>query len=334
MQIKRVITRFAMFLLIAALLDQMAGAFFETLANKLIPDVLRPNKVRMEEFYGHRDNIDVLFMGSSHAYNGFNPFIFDDILDLNSFNLSGPGQNPTTTYYVLEEVLRVGHRPKLIIIETYWGMLTENYTKYMSASGVFHHMEFSATKFAMFRSACDFPSSLKLLSRAVKNRQAMIECSTTLIKRLSQKEIMGAEQYLGKGYVESSAIVSAAALKNNGFKNQKYSLDQHRLHFLEKTINDAKKRGIQVVLVSTPLPPTVFSDVQGYQELYGTINEIANKHGIKYIDYNILNSKLGMFSDEDFMDDDHLNRSGAGILGEHLGKLLISIYGERLQSLN
>ena len=237
MRIRRVITRFAVFLLIVVLLDQMAGVFVETLAGKLIPDTLRPNKVRMEEFYEHRNNIDVLFMGSSHAYNGFNPFIFDDILELNSFNLSGPGQNPTTTYYVLEEVLRLGHRPRLIIIETYWRMLTEDYTKYMSASEVFHRMEFSATKFALFWSACDFPSSLKLLSRAVKNRQAMIECSVMLIKRLSQRKIIRTERYLGKGYVESSAIVSAAALENNGFRNQEYNLNQHRLHFLERTID-------------------------------------------------------------------------------------------------
>lgn len=332
--VKRFIIKSVVFLFIAVLLDQAVGIGLESLIDRFLPSSLMPTKIRMRDFYEHKSNIDMLFLGSSHTYNGFDPFIFDDALHVDSFNLGSPGQNPTTTYYVLEEVLRVGHSPRLIVIETYWKTLTSDYTEYESASNVFHNMKFSRTKLAMFWSACEFPSSLKLLSRVVKNRQVTVDCLMLLAKRLLRRKIAETARYAGKGYVEGLSTVSKAELENNEFKNAKYNMNQHRLYFLGKTIDHAKEQGIQVVLVSTPISPTAFVDVQGYEAIYNTIRKTADKHGVEYIDYNMLNSELGMFRDENFMDDDHLNKSGAEILGEHLGKLLVSTYGERLQSLN
>lgn len=325
MKKKRVIAKLIMFLCLAIILDQILGAFLGILDVRLCPDYFP--RLRMEEFYGCRSNIDVVFMGSSHAYRSFDPAIFDEALHINSFNLGSSAQNPTTTYYLLKEVLRNGHNPKLLIIETYWMALSGNKTDYSSGAYIFNNMKFSANKLSTFLCAFEFPSSLKLLSKTYKHRQAVIPCMSLLARKTAGKILrrqLGTgsyedmDRYAGKGYVENPSVATKIELANNEFAGLSIDLNQYRLYFLEKTINLAKRQGIQVILVSTPVPPTAFKDVLGYQKAYSIIKGIAVKNGVEYIDYNMLNSELGMFSDENFKDDDHLNRSGVKILNEHL----------------
>ena len=69
---------------------------------------------RWNDFYSLPNNsLDVLFVGSSHAYVTFNPDIVDTTLHVRSFNLGGPAQTPITTYYVLKEALRF-QRPRVV----------------------------------------------------------------------------------------------------------------------------------------------------------------------------------------------------------------------------
>ncbi len=323
MKTKRVIAKLIMFLCLAIILDQTLGAFLGILDARLSPNDFA--RLRMAEFYEYGSNIDVALMGSSHAYRSFDPAIFDEALHVNSFNLGSNGQNPTTTYYVLKEVLRNGHRPRLMIMETYWLALSGSKTNYNSASYVFHNMEFSANKLSMFLSAFEFPSSLKLLSKTHEHRRIVMPCIALLIRKAAGwllRRQFGAEsssdRYTGRGYVENPSVATEVELAKNNFVNRSLNLNQYKLYYLEKTIDLAKRQGIQVVLVSTPVSPTAFKDVLDYQEAYSIIKGIADKNGVEYIDYNILNSELGMFSDENFKDDDHLNKSGVKILDEHL----------------
>ena len=333
MRPKRVIIRIIIFLCLVIALDQVLGAFLEVLDRKFLPDYYP--RVMMREFYGLKSNIDLAFMGSSHAYRGFDPVIFDEALRVNSFNLGSSGQNPTITYYILEELLRIGHKPRLMVIEAYWMALSGGKTDYRSASYVFHNMKFSANKLSMFRSAFEFPSSLKLLSRAFQYRRVVMHLPSTLMRKiLSRTKSPHSERYAGKGYVEDPSVVSESELANNQFKNESYRLNEYRLRFLRKMIDLAKKRGIEVVLVTTPVAPTAFKDVQGYQEIYGIIRGIAGEREVEYVDYNILNSELKIFSDRNFRDDDHLNKGGVKIFGEHFTQRLVDIYGPHLQSLD
>ena len=333
MRPKRVIIRIVIFLCLAIILDQALGAFLGVLDRKVSPDYAP--RVRMKEFYRTKSNIDLAFMGSSHAYRSFDPAVFDEALHVNSFNLGGSGQNPTTTYFVLEELLRMGHKPRLIVLETYWKTLTGEDTDNASASYVFYNIEFSANKLSMFQSAFGFPSSLKLLSRTFQYRRVVVHLPSAFMgKILSEKRPPDSERYAGKGYVEDPSVVSADELADNQFRDDTFHLNEYRWRFLQKTIALAKRQGIEVVLVTAPIPPTSFKDVHGYQAVHSMIRGLADEYGVEYIDYNILNSELGMFSDRDFRDSDHLNKNGVGIFGEHFIQRLIAMYGARLQSLN
>ncbi len=61
--------------------------------------------------------IDILFLGSSHSYRGFDTRIFKKN-NLNTFNLGSSGQTPLQTEILMKRYLKI-IKPKLIIFEVY-----------------------------------------------------------------------------------------------------------------------------------------------------------------------------------------------------------------------
>jgi len=321
---KHLVLKIILFLSIAVLLDQLLGACLEELADRVTLDSRGRNRIRA--FYKHKANVDVLFLGSSHTYMGFNPYVFDKALHVNSFNMGSSGQNPVLAYHLLKETLRVGHKPKLVIMETYWRILVRNKEDYDYASYVFRNMKFSKNKLSLLGSAFEFPSMLRLISRLHNDRHLFELCA---------KSLAGADvgRYVGKGYVESNSTVSQDLLLNSKLDLQGVNLEPHLLHYLGKIVDLARDDGIHVIFVGSPLPPTIIRNSRGYQNVYNIIKRIADGYGIEYIDYNILGGDLPTLADEDFKDTHHLNKSGVEIFSRHLIQRLTDIYGTSLQML-
>ena len=75
------------------------------------------DKLRWDQFYSLPSNkVDILFLGSSHAYRGFNPEIIDSMTHLNWFIVGSPAQTPVTSYYALKNVL-LTQSPKQIVLK-------------------------------------------------------------------------------------------------------------------------------------------------------------------------------------------------------------------------
>ena len=321
---KRLILRITLFLSIAILVDQSLGIGLERLADRVTLDSRGRNRIR--EFYKHKANVDVLFLGSSHAYMGFNPYLFDDALHVNSFNLGSSGQNPILTYHLLQEALRMGHKPILVVMETYWRILERHKEDYDYASYVFRNMKYSKNKLSLLGSAFEFPSALRLISRFHNDRYLLELCA---------KSLAGADvgRYIGKGYVEFNTIVSQDLLLNSTLDLQEVSLELRLLHYLERIVDLARENGTHIIFVSSPLPPTIIRNSRGYHNVHNIIKKIADKHGVEYIDYNVPGDDLPMLADEDFKDTHHLNKGGVEIFNRDLIQRLIDIYGPNLQML-
>jgi hypothetical protein len=59
---------------------------------------------------------DIVFLGSSHTYRGFDTRIFDSTLQIKSFNLGSSSQSPIQTRILIEEFVQK-IKPKLVIYE-------------------------------------------------------------------------------------------------------------------------------------------------------------------------------------------------------------------------
>ena len=84
-------------------------------------------KSRYDEFYALEDNkVDMVFIGSSHAYCTFDPENFDSVFGTLSWQLGTPLQNYDTSYFVLKEVYKT-QRPKVVVLELYWDVMDDEF---------------------------------------------------------------------------------------------------------------------------------------------------------------------------------------------------------------
>ena len=80
------------------------AAGWKLLRYLVIDDTTSYTRVTMHEFY-EQDDIDVLFMGASHCYRGFDVRTTDQMLGCNTFNLGSSSQDIDTTYLLMQEAL-------------------------------------------------------------------------------------------------------------------------------------------------------------------------------------------------------------------------------------
>jgi len=317
-----VFIKLALFLGILVLLDYGVGAFLKS-TNKIIF-----TEQMLDEFYHEKNNIDLAFMGSSHVYRSFDPFFFGEALHANVFNLGSPFQNPTITYFLLKEMLRQGHQPNLIVLETYWPVLCGENTSYNSASYVFHYTPFSLNKIELFFRAFEFPSSLRLFSRAFHYRR--------FVKSIFYPH-SGDDwncEYRGKGFIPCEKIATPTDLMQDDLTTQDHVFNEFRIKYFEKIIHLARQHQIQVVAVMTPIHPQVFAKVENYSALHQQIATICEHHQVEFLDFNLINQEQSLVNRTDFMDPNHLNLSGAQKINQFLAPFLAEKIRHQLYSGN
>ena len=104
----------------------MVGDFF--------PEAFQKNLRYHPGAYGHMysriqeadtiQQIDILVLGSSHAYRGFDPRIFK-ANEINLFNFGSSSQTPLQSYHLLKDY-RAQLQPKMVILECYPTLLNSD----------------------------------------------------------------------------------------------------------------------------------------------------------------------------------------------------------------
>lgn len=313
------------FIFIFFCIDFYLGSYLESIRIIKQDNLSRP-KIRMKDFYSQKENIDILILGSSHAYRSFDPYLFEKRLKSKVFNLGSSAQSPISSYFLLEEALRVKHKPQIVIIETYWKSLSGKDKDYEPASFIIDNMELSLNKIFLMIKEFDFPSNFKRISKAYTNRFGVKLYFSPVLGEELNFDSNDTRYY--KGYVENDSIATVEQLQNNEFKKYSIKLSKYRLNYLEKTIQLALSKKGKVLLVTAPIPPSCFPDVRDYGNYHEVIKNIAEKYSIDLIDYNLLNQQQKLFGDYHFKDDDHLNKAGVKILNRHLIELLLEKFYE------
>lgn len=87
----------------------------------------KASEYKYADFFDRADQIDVLFLGSSHVINALNPTVLYEEQGITSYNMGGHGSIMQATYWELMEALQYC-TPKCVVVDTY--MLQKNY-KYL-----------------------------------------------------------------------------------------------------------------------------------------------------------------------------------------------------------
>ena len=83
------------------------------------------SRIIWHNFYKQDEDIDYLFVGSSHVYNGINPELLDRKTGENYYNMSVGGQRLIEAYYIIKEADHRNHL-KGVYLDLYFYLSTGN----------------------------------------------------------------------------------------------------------------------------------------------------------------------------------------------------------------
>jgi len=244
-------------------------------------------------------DVDVLVLGSSHAYRGYDPRIFYEA-NLKMFNLGSSSQTPVQTEYLANKYLD-HFKPKLVILDVYPILF--------KSDGV--------------ESVIDLLSNSKLdkelIDLSLQNRD--IRIYNTLIYRYCKdvfnfdkdyKESLhqkNGDSYIKGGFVESKSKFES----KNSYDPAHYTFLPAQKIAFSNIVEKLKSRNIPYIILQSPIPQKKYSSIINNRE--------ADSLFSQYGPYQNANEALKL-PDSCFIDESHLNQSGVDIYNAYVLNLL------------
>lgn len=238
-------------------------------------------------------NVDVLFLGSSHTFRGFDTRIFQKA-GLKSFNLGSPAQTPLQTEYLLEQYLDE-LKPKLVIYEVY--PIT------FSIDGVEASVHLMANE-----------EVNKDIVEVAVEQNSLIVYNTLLLSSLEQllgleikdELVKKNERYIPGGYVERNLEYFDRTPR----PKQALRFDEEQFEWFERNLQLLKDRNIDYILVQAPYPKATYNS---FTNLKGFDKRMKN-----YGEYYNFNEAMNLDDSANYMDDSHLNQNGVNAFNKQL----------------
>jgi hypothetical protein len=280
------------------------------IAGRYLPQQFKPNINYKRGSYGHMYTrlkeaeqytgpTDVLFLGSSHAYRGFDPRNFDS---LKTFNLGSSAQTPIQTLTLLNRYLdRIN--PKVIVYEVYAATLSIDGTE--SALDV------------IANSKNDF-ESLKMAAKVnnVKVYNTLIYgvINDLLGVNASFKEpaVSGKDTYIRGGYVQKAPRYFTYVK----YKDKKtWVLNKKQVAAFELILEKIRSRGIKLILVNSCVTDALYKSYTN-NDWYDSL--MTSYHA----EYYNFNKMISLDDSLYFYDSNHLNQEGVNICNRKLLQIL------------
>lgn len=276
----------------------------------LLPSALTKNINYRIGSYGHMNsrvkdlksygNVDILFLGSSHAYRGFDPRIFQ-ASGINAFNLGSSSQTPIQTELLLDRYLDL-MAPKLVIYEVYPGIFSSDGVE--SAMDIIANdkIDIDAVKMALEL------NHIKVYNTLI---YALFRQFSSLDNSFEEDIKKGADTYVAGGFVEKDL---AFYVESSNRPSRTWDLSQTQLNSFESMLNNLRENEIPVILVQAPV-------TDGHYDAYSNNSEVDNYFSL-FGDYYNFNELIRLSDNQHFYDAHHLNQIGVEIFNRELLRLL------------
>ena len=262
----------------------------------MMPQFLAKNTRNKLASYGHlysrareAENIknpDILVLGSSHAYRGFDTRVFSDA-GISAFNLGSSSQSPINTQVLLKQYLHL-IKPKLVVYEVYPGTLC--------IDGVESSLDMLSNG-KIDKNALEM--SLKINNFLTYNTlfYGYFRQTFNLNKSVKEPEKQKEDFYIkGGGYVETEY----RKYKPEILQKTKWITNPSQIEALKQNIailNDSKT---PFILVQAPITKTLYNSKTNNQEIENLLQQLGT--------YKNFQNEINLDDQKDFYDDNHLNQ--------------------------
>lgn len=235
---------------------------------------------------------DLIVLGSSHAYNAYNPQIFKES-GLKIFNLGTSGQSLQNTLVIAENYL-TSHK-NTVVVDLYPGTFMTDGLE--STSDLIINLPDWKTAFEISKTYPDIRVinmfTLRFFYQIAGNSQTVFRDT----------------RYNEGGFIAIRDSVKTQ-LNYSGFLKE-YKPFPGAYKNLEKLILYCKNKGIKIILSSHPAPREL--ERGKYLAFKATLEELSKKHEISYLN---LSFDHRLDSKNHFYDLHHLNKAGASIFSK------------------
>lgn len=275
-------------------------------------------KVKM--FYEQEDNtVDVLVLGSSHAYQGINTAVLWNEYGIAAYNLGGAAQPIWNTYYYLEEALKT-QTPKVIILDTYTLHYTDDYSEISFAIKNTYGLKWSDTKKAAIQASFDTEKyGNQYYFPILQYHSRYTDLNKSDFYPYQANEAMYKNHKGFYCYFQTQALEEPDLSKATYFN----MLTKKNDEYYRKIFDLAKTNNIPVIVTALPFAAETY-----HQAFFNTAKDIAESD-YNFEFYNFLTDYkdiVGLDYATDFSDKQHLNYLGNTKISRFLGEILQNQY--------
>ncbi len=270
----------------------------------------------MELFYElPEDSVEVLVLGSSHAYCGFNTGVLWREQGIPAYILAGSQQPMWNSYHCLIEALKY-QKPSLVVLE---GYMTYIDTPYRDDSMVIRNtygMRWSRNKIEAIKASAPKERWIDFLLAYTQYHTRYNDLTSADI--LPYRGDVMYENWKGttlKFNTEEKETPQVADV------TERDPLEPRTEEYYRKIIELCRDENVPLLIVLTPYATTPEKQMR-----FNTAADIAAEYGVPFIDYNLLYEECGMDFATDMADDGHLNALGAAKFTSVFGQYLAENY--------
>lgn len=244
---------------------------------------------KIKGFYALEENtIDVLFMGTSHTYYGFNPSILYKETGLSSYVFAGECQPISVTYHYLVEALKT-QSPSLIVLDVF-ALLPTSYV--CQNNGIIkknlESFNFSKNKFEALSLIEGENIFENLLDISIYK-----ERWTELTERDFHFPLQ--EHFNSRfGFTSGFPYGEQIYYREQYSTNEVQELDGLAMEYLIKFFELAKANNIEVYVVKTP-----YHQTEEERKMTNYIFQVAKEYGFSNFDYNQILDELDYVYERD-----------------------------------
>ena len=291
------------------------------LVPKYLSNNMYPTTTTFTRFYDmKKDSVDVIFLGSSHAVNGFNTQELYDTYGYRSYNLASEQQNLLTSFYWLEEALQY-QSPKVVVLDAFMAfphVKEENLNAVEATTRkAFDYMRWGKVKRDAVKAITDYDDSQSLLSYYLPNiryhaRWTGLENEDFQFAFDHSPELKGTGVLLG-----SCGNDRYGTFTTSESDTEMAEMAPVMVEYLEKINSLCKEKKIELILTMTPA-------IDYSLKKNTAMRAFAAKHALPFYDFNdtAVYDEAGIVFGDDMADIEHANIAGSVKITDYIGERL------------
>ena len=289
--------------------------------------------------YVKEEDLDMVYTGSSFSLRAFNPYIIDEALGTNSYNMGTPMQAINQTYVAIKTAIEEHNLDTVILALNY---STLEFERPAAAKVAFYRAKGQNEPFIermldmiMFtldednRTEC---TSINFLFPWIYNHVNIDRNS--IITNIRDKMAGKTEETVTEGVPESVYVGKGfgyyvGELDYNTIGNMNSKTSYTNVFFADAfeviidIIELCKKNDVELIAVNVPRPALdIVSYGEDYFVKYERIRQLFAENGAVYFDFNLIKPEIMEIKEEYFVDIEHFNEEGTKQFSASFAKFL------------